>query len=63
MNAHHEESHALINASPAQVFAALDDHARLSSHMSKATGEWAAGRWRPLWMRVKDVASAHRNCS
>jgi hypothetical protein len=44
MYSHHEESQALINASPDQVFAALDDHGRLSSHMGKSSWRMGGGR-------------------
>lgn len=39
----HEESVAIINASPERVFAALDDHTRLSSHMSKSSWRMGGG--------------------
>ena len=40
----HEESSANIKASPAQIFAALDDPARLSSHMSKSSWQMGGGK-------------------
>lgn len=44
MYSHHEESQAFINASPDQVFAALDDHSRLSSHMAKSSWQMGGGK-------------------
>jgi hypothetical protein len=41
MYTRHEESSAVISASRERVFAALDDHSRLSSHMSKSS--WRLG--------------------
>ena len=43
-----EESVAVINASPEQVFAALDDHTRLSSHMSKSSWRMGGGKMETL---------------
>ena len=40
----HEESIAIVNAPPERVFAALDDPARLSSHMSKSSWQMAGGK-------------------
>lgn len=40
----HEESSTDIKASPARIFAALDDHARLSSHMNKASWQMGGGK-------------------
>lgn len=40
----HEESSANIKASPARIFAALDDPARLSSHMSKSSWQMGGGK-------------------
>ena len=34
---HHNESNALISASPERVFALADDHERLSAHMSQSS--------------------------
>ena len=31
---HHDETSALVAASPERVFALIDDHERLASHMS-----------------------------
>ena len=41
---HHHESGALVPASAENVFALIDDHARLSSHMTKASWKMGGGR-------------------
>ena len=43
---HHAESHARLGAAAGPVFAHLDDHARLSAHMSRRS-------WRMGWSRMK----------
>jgi hypothetical protein len=43
MKRHYEESRA-IDASPQQIFDYLDDHTRLSSHMSKSSWRMGGGR-------------------
>ncbi|MEP6791429.1 MAG: SRPBCC family protein [Ramlibacter sp.] len=43
---HHAESHGQVRASAARVFEHLDDHARLSAHMSRRS-------WRMGWSRMK----------
>ena len=40
----HGESRALVSASPDRVFALLDDHERLASHMSKSSWRMGGGR-------------------
>ncbi len=42
--AHHDESSALVSASPERVFAHIDDHERLSSHMSQSSWRMGGGR-------------------
>ena len=39
----HDESRALVSASPERVFALLDDHERLSSHMSQPSWRMGGG--------------------
>ena len=41
---HHHESSAVVSASPARVFALIDDHERLSSHMSQSSWRMGGGR-------------------
>ena len=41
MTSHHAERSAFVNAPPEQVFAFVDDHSRLSSHMSESS--WMMG--------------------
>ncbi|MEO6488047.1 MAG: SRPBCC family protein [Thermoanaerobaculia bacterium] len=41
---HHDESTALVSASPEGVFALIDDHERLSSHMSQSSWRMGGGR-------------------
>lgn len=43
MYTQHEESSATVEAAPNLVFAALDDPARLSSHMSKSSWQMGGG--------------------
>ena len=43
MYTRHEESVATVDATPEQVFAVLDDHARLSSHMNKPSWRMGGG--------------------
>jgi len=40
----HAESSALVSASPERVFALIDDHERLSSHMSRSSWRMGGGR-------------------
>lgn len=42
--AHHHEGSALVSASPVRVFALIDDHERLSSHMSRSSWRMGGGR-------------------
>jgi hypothetical protein len=44
MLTHHHESSAIVAASVDRVFAHVDDHARLSSHMSESSWMMAGGR-------------------
>ena len=41
---HHLENSALINASPEDVFAFVDDYARFSSHMNESSWMMGGGR-------------------
>jgi hypothetical protein len=41
---HHDESRALVSASPERVFAHVDDPKRLSSHMSQSSWQMGGGR-------------------
>jgi hypothetical protein len=41
---HHDESSALVSASPERVFALVDDHERFSSHMSQSSWQMGGGR-------------------
>ena len=41
---HHDESGALVSASPERVFALIDDPERLSSHMSRSSWRMGGGR-------------------
>ena len=45
---HHEESSALVSASPDRVFALIDDHERLSSHMSQSSWRMGGGRMKTV---------------
>jgi len=45
---HHDESSALVSASPERVFALIDDHERLSSHMSQSSWQMGGGRMKTL---------------
>ena len=44
MYTNHAESSAVINACPDRVFAVLDDHARLSSHMNEPSWRMGGGK-------------------
>ena len=44
MFAYHNETTGLVNASADRVFAHLDDHARLSTHMTKSSWTMGGGR-------------------
>jgi hypothetical protein len=44
MRIQHAESSGLVHAAPEYVFAYLDDHARLSSHMSRSSWMLGGGR-------------------
>lgn len=48
MYTRHEESSAVISARPESVFAALDDHARLSSHMSRSSWQMGGGKMQTI---------------
>jgi hypothetical protein len=48
---HHEESAGCMSASIAEAFEALDDHARLSSHMSRPS-------WRMAWATMNLTVDA-----
>jgi hypothetical protein len=41
---HHDESTAFVPAPPARLFAHVDDHARLSSHMNESSWMMGGGR-------------------
>jgi hypothetical protein len=41
---HHNESGAVVPASPERVFALVDDHERLSSHMNQSSWRMGGGR-------------------
>ena len=45
---HHNESSALVSASPERVFALIDDHERLSSHMSQSSWRMGGGRMKTV---------------
>ena len=45
---HHDESSALVSASPERVFALIDDHERLSSHMSQSSWRMDGGRMKTI---------------
>jgi len=45
---HHDESSALVSASPERVFALIDDHERLSSHMSQSSWRMGGGRMKTI---------------
>jgi len=51
MLVHHEESVGYVSAPIAEAFAALDDHARLSSHMSRPS-------WRMAWATMSLAVDA-----
>jgi len=44
MYTRHEESGTTVDATPEQVFAILDNHARLSSHMNKPSWRMGGGK-------------------
>src|SRR5215211_4920795 len=48
MYSHHEESSVVIDAPPEQVFGALDDHRRLSSHMNAPSWRTAGAKMKTL---------------
>ena len=50
---HHDESSALVSASPERVFALSDDHERLASHMSQSSWQMGGGH-------MKTVLDEHR---
>ncbi len=50
---HHDESSALVSASPERVFALIDDHERLASHMSQSSWQMGGGS-------MKTVLDEHR---
>ena len=41
---YHDESRAVVSASPERVFAFVDDHERLASHMSQSSWQRGGGR-------------------
>jgi hypothetical protein len=45
---HHDESSALVSASPERVFSLIDDHERLSSHMSQSSWRMGGGRMKTM---------------
>lgn len=51
MYTRHEESSAVIHASPEQIFTWLDDQTRLSAHMSKRS-------WKMGWGKMETVLDA-----
>lgn len=48
MYASHEESRGTVKASPTEVFSRLDDHTRLSAHMSRRS-------WKMGWGKMETV--------
>jgi len=44
----HDESSALVSASPERVFALIDDHERLASHMSQSSWRMDGGRMKTI---------------
>ena len=44
----HDESSALVSALPERVFALIDDHERLSSHMSQSSWQMGGGRMKTI---------------
>jgi hypothetical protein len=50
---HHDESSAWVSASPERVFAHIDDHERLSSHMSQPS-------WRMGGGHMETILDEHR---
>ena len=53
---YHDESSALVQAAPARVFALIDDHERLSSHMGRSS-------WRMGWGRMRTILDDRRGQS
>ena len=51
---HHDESSALVSASPERVFALIDDHERLASHMSQSSWQMGGGH-------MKTTLDEHRS--
>ena len=45
---YHAESNALVSASPEQVFALIDDHKRLASHMSEPSWQMGGGSMKTI---------------
>ena len=45
---HHDESSALVSASPERVFSLIDDHERLASHMSQSSWRMGGGRMKSV---------------
>lgn len=45
---HHDESSASVAASPERVFALIDDHERLASHMSQSSWRMGGGRMKTI---------------
>ena len=45
---HHNESSAVVPASPERVFAHIDDHERLSSHMNQSSWRMGGGRMKTI---------------
>jgi len=45
---HHDESSALVSASPERVFALIDDHERLASHMSQSSWRMGGGSMKTI---------------
>ena len=45
---HHDETSAFVSASPERVFALIDDHERLSSHMSQSSWRMGGGRMKTM---------------
>ncbi len=45
---HHDASSALVSASPERVFALIDDHERLASHMSQSSWQMGGGHMKTL---------------
>ena len=56
MYARHEEYHGTVGAPPAEVFARLDDHARLSAHMRQRS-------WKMGWGKMETLLDDQRGQS